>query len=176
MGFIPFILTPEQWRARHHNKLATGELRLMFAILEDAYFTIEKNAPQRTRREKNLFRETIRWFAARGDMRLFSFETICHCLGLDPEWLRGGIFRQFNVSADIASASVRERPQAIPAKALNHEHFDRYCVTCDARREVVRLKTEKTELGIVNLYRCLSCDHEFECVPHKNGMKSRKAA
>ncbi len=67
------------------------EKRLMLAVLEEAISCYQKNAPQKSRREKGLFRETVEWiFEEDGDWT-FSFENICEVVGYDPDYIRKGL-------------------------------------------------------------------------------------
>jgi hypothetical protein len=69
------------------------EKRLMLAILEDAIQCFRNNHSARCGRSKRLFDEVQRWILdARCDW-VFSFESICGVLGLDPEYIRKGLVR-----------------------------------------------------------------------------------
>jgi len=70
-----------------------GEKRLMLAVLEEAVGTFQRNLHAKSRRGQRLFRESAEWIASPDTTWMFSFESICHTLGLDPRYLRGGLER-----------------------------------------------------------------------------------
>jgi hypothetical protein len=82
------------------------EKRLMLAVLEDAVGTFQKYVNARDRRAQALFAETEDWFASADDEWPYSFVNICNALGLEADFLRGGLWRwrdrQRTVSPDSA--------------------------------------------------------------------------
>ena len=71
---------------------AIGERRLLLAILEDAIRCFQTYLFARETRGRVLFREAEQWLASE-DRDLFSFETICEVLGIDPQQVRRGLHR-----------------------------------------------------------------------------------
>src|SRR6266851_10492325 len=69
------------------------ECRLLWAVLENAVETYMKNATATSRRGKRLFREAEEWIMQDDPTWLCSFVSICHILGLDPDYLRMGLKR-----------------------------------------------------------------------------------
>ena len=75
-------------------KLATvcPETALMYAVLEDAFLCYQKRFhgharfPQRTRAVED-------WFFSDDSRRLFSFLSVCHVLGLEPQYIRNKLRR-----------------------------------------------------------------------------------
>lgn len=113
--FEPDILLPSQFFATIRRQVSrkTGECQLMAAVLDDAVTCFQKYVLARSRRERRLFEEAQEWLmrpskaAAVGDRPTFSFEYICEVLGLDPDYLRGGLkrWRQQALLRAAASAS-----------------------------------------------------------------------
>jgi hypothetical protein len=67
---------------------ASGERRLLLAVLEDGIRTFLKHAQATHGRGFNLRREAFVWLTA-GDRRdVFAFENICEALGIDASRLR----------------------------------------------------------------------------------------
>jgi hypothetical protein len=64
----------------------SGEIRLFFAILEDALRCYVRARNCRTRRAE--FLDARSWFKTRGVPHVFSFESVCAYLNIEPEWLR----------------------------------------------------------------------------------------
>ena len=86
----PDILLPVQFADHDTNQ---GEKRLMLAVLEEAVATFQRNTHAKTRRGQRLFREAEEWIQSEDVSWTFAFENVCHTLGLDPEYLRGGLER-----------------------------------------------------------------------------------
>jgi hypothetical protein len=86
----PETLLPVQFADQRTKQ---GEKRLMLAVLEKAIGTLQRNLHAKTSRGRRQFREAEEWIVSPDTSWMFSFETICHTLGLDPEYLRGGLER-----------------------------------------------------------------------------------
>ncbi len=65
-----------------------GVRRLMRAMLKDTLRCYRAYADAKTLRGQRLFREAEYWVHARESSWLFSFENVCHVLGIDSEYLR----------------------------------------------------------------------------------------
>ena len=76
---------------------ASGERRLMLAVLEDSIRTVllarRTGVPR-----KRLLRE-LAWLQSTSQTEPFAFESICDVLGLDPSYLRGRLVRGVFVPA-----------------------------------------------------------------------------
>jgi len=71
-----------------------GEYYLLIAMLKDAIKCVQKHAGARGKRERQLYEEAARWIMGEGDTDVtFSFEQVCGVLGLDPDYIRGGLQR-----------------------------------------------------------------------------------
>ena len=86
----PEILLPVQFANHDTNR---AEKRLMLAVLEEAVLTFQRHLHAKTRRGQGLFREADEWIRSADTSWTFAFESVCHTLGLDPEYLRGGLDR-----------------------------------------------------------------------------------
>jgi hypothetical protein len=65
--------------------------RLMMAVLEDALRCFQNNAEAKSGPRKRLFAEAEEWLCGEGGDGPFSFETVCETLGIEPQFLRGGL-------------------------------------------------------------------------------------
>lgn len=90
----PEILLPSQFydRFRGHGILE-GERRLMVAILEDAVACYQKYAGATKPRGRRLFQEAAQWFLEEEPSWVFSFESICTVLSINPEYFRNSLER-----------------------------------------------------------------------------------
>jgi len=90
--FTPDTLLPSQYFDRLRCRTEyDGERRLMLAILEDAIDVYRKQAGARDRKRQQLFLDAEAWIEDTDPTWIFSFETICNALGLEPEYLRAGL-------------------------------------------------------------------------------------
>jgi hypothetical protein len=69
------------------------EADLMRAVLEDAVQCIRVGLHTTGRRQQRTAREAERWFESEEEAWPFSFLNICTVLGLNPEYIRGGLRR-----------------------------------------------------------------------------------
>jgi hypothetical protein len=67
---------------------ASGERRLLLAVLEDGIRTLLKNARATHGRGFNLRGEALTWLLTNDRSDVFSFESICETLGIDASRLR----------------------------------------------------------------------------------------
>jgi len=86
----PVVLLPAQLEGHDEQR---GEKRLMFAIVEEAISTYQRYAGSNRRRGQRLFREVEEWFRSTDTTWTFAFQSICHAVGLDANYLRQGLER-----------------------------------------------------------------------------------
>jgi hypothetical protein len=67
------------------------EKDLLLAILEDAIHTYRKYGRAHDPEGKKQFRETEEWIMEGGNDWVFSFNNVCEYLGLNPDYVRGGL-------------------------------------------------------------------------------------
>jgi len=91
----PDIILPSQYFGviRGCGQL-TPEQKLMLAVLESAVHDFQRYRLATGRRGKRIFREAYEWLTSREETVIFSFVVICHAVGIDPDYIRTGLFRQ----------------------------------------------------------------------------------
>ena len=90
--FEPDSLLPSQYADRTRGRRELDpDRRLMLAVLETAVNDYFKSAGASDRERLALFREVEEWVESRDPRWLFSFENICDVLGLDADYVRGGL-------------------------------------------------------------------------------------
>lgn len=77
---------------RRKSSLAP-ERTLMLAILEDAVRCFQDNVSARDEKGKKLFDEAEEWFLETNGDWIFSFESVCEVLGLEPRYVRQGLLQ-----------------------------------------------------------------------------------
>ena len=85
------------------------ERRLRLAVLEDAIRYVQRYLHATDKHGRALYEDAVDWFGSpdRGDP--FAFENVCDALGLDPDYIRGGLRRWRDTEARRPSGS-RPRP------------------------------------------------------------------
>ena len=110
-------MLPSQFLLPDENGVSGGERKLMAALLSDgieAYIhqavsqLMERDNPLRKSRAKL---DACEWVEAKDESYVFSFDNVCECLGIDPEYLRIGLYRYIEAvptmkAGDPASNSV----------------------------------------------------------------------
>lgn len=90
--FQPDTLLPEQYLDTFRRKLhLEPEKKLLLAILEDAIACYQKYFFARDIKGKTLFHEAREWVEGPGGIGVFSFDSVCDALGLNPDYLRRGL-------------------------------------------------------------------------------------
>ena len=91
--FQPDTILPLQFSDMHRrNVYVQSEKRLMLAVLEDAVGCFQKYHSVQDKNGKKIFQEADEWFRRKGRDWLFSFETICETLAMNPDYLLWGLF------------------------------------------------------------------------------------
>ena len=107
-GLEPETILPSQFFDRVQvDASLQPEKRLMLAVLEDAVGTFQKYVTAPTRRGQRLFTEAEEWFASRATDWPFEFENICAALGLEPGFLRKGLWRWRDAQRGPAPTSAK---------------------------------------------------------------------
>jgi hypothetical protein len=106
--FQPDTLLASQYFDRVRRRAGRGgEWALMVAILEDAVSVYLKHAAATELHNIRLFEEAEEWVEAHEPTWVFSFDSICDQLGVDADYVRGGL------RAAKARARRVERPVTI---------------------------------------------------------------
>jgi hypothetical protein len=110
---VPDIITPEQFYDSHHDDSAIAPVkRLMMAVLEDALRCFQNNSSAKSGPRRRLFAEAEQWLCGEAGDGPFSFDTVCETLGIEPEFLRGGL-RQWR-DQQLAGLSARRLARRSP--------------------------------------------------------------
>jgi hypothetical protein len=80
-------LAEQFFESRGSQVKACPETALMYAVLEDAFLCFHKQFETENRLVERT-REAEEWFFSDDSHWLFSFVSVCHVLGLEPEYVR----------------------------------------------------------------------------------------
>lgn len=90
----PDVMTPEQFFGLlRQRSWQDGERRLMAAVLQDGIENFQKYAFAQDALGRELFDVERSWLVDEDDRALFSFNTVCEVLDIDPDYLRSGMLR-----------------------------------------------------------------------------------
>ncbi len=67
------------------------ESRLMLAVLSDALVTFQRGLDSHVPERRKRFCEVDQWISESNTEWPFSFESICHTLHIDPDYIRTGL-------------------------------------------------------------------------------------
>jgi hypothetical protein len=112
---VPDVITPEQfYDSRHDDGAIAPVKRLMMAVLEDALRCFQNNSNAATGPRKRLFAEAEQWLCGETGDGPFSFDTVCETLGIEPDFLRGGL-RQWRAQqlAGVARRRLARRSPVV---------------------------------------------------------------
>jgi hypothetical protein len=70
---------------------ASPRNRLMLAVLEEALVTFQRGLNSPKAEQRRQFHEVDRWVASEDTDWPFSFENVCSCLQIDPDYVRLGL-------------------------------------------------------------------------------------
>lgn len=116
------ILAPQFFATlRRQAPSKRGEWQLIIAVLEDAINCFQKYFLARDNQGRRLFRDAYEWIMvsqrphapSRGNDDVgFTFEYICEVLGLEPDYLRGGLerWREQQLARGIAGIQAPPKP------------------------------------------------------------------
>lgn len=110
--FQPDTLLPVQYFENFRRKtLLEPEKRLMLAVLEDAVACFQDNLVAPSVKNQRLFQDTEAWITEADGDWVFSFESVCESLGINPEYVRRGLLRwkQKNLSKDAEGVWERKK-------------------------------------------------------------------
>jgi hypothetical protein len=94
MRFEPDVLVSHAHLANcRPNPNLQPEKRLMLAVLEDAFYCLQKFSLARNSRGKKAFHEAENWLSTDRQDWPFSFSNVCDALGFEANYIRYGLLR-----------------------------------------------------------------------------------
>lgn len=90
--FQPDVVLPSQFSSRDNSGLAGGERKLMAALLSDGVEAYVSSVVSGRKRDGK-YQEICAWVETKDYAYVFSFDNVCECLGIDPDYLRLGLAR-----------------------------------------------------------------------------------
>ena len=91
--FEPDTLASHRYQKVFESRQISPEKRLILAILDDAVQSFIATVKPRNPKELRDFEEAQMWIMEADSDWIFSFDSICNQLGLDPDYLRSGLLK-----------------------------------------------------------------------------------
>ena len=94
---------------------ASPRNRLMLAVLEEALVSFQRGLNSPRAEQRRQFHEVDRWVASEDTDWPFSFENVCGCLRIDPDYIRMGLssLKHDALSSGSSTKSPRLRRERI---------------------------------------------------------------
>ncbi len=90
--FQPDTLMSDEYFANYRRKIPLEpEKTLLLAVLEDGVRTFQDNIFAETGKKRVLLDEAREWLFTDGFEHVFSFNSVCTSLGIDPGYIRRGL-------------------------------------------------------------------------------------
>lgn len=118
-------LAPERYREVFHSRQIAPEKRLLIAVLDDAVQAFLAGIRPRKSRDLRHFQEAEEWIMDLSGNWVFSFDSICNLLGLDPAYLRSGL--------EKLKAEARAEQRPCPFRNIRSSHTGTSSVRAIAR-------------------------------------------
>ena len=109
--FRPTTLLPHYLENCSPGRNGDSAKRLMMAILDEGLKDFEENVLTEQRSERSLYRQAKDWIFDESEEWLFSFNSICRCLGFDPNYLRSELLRTSARKLRISRLTATSRRQ-----------------------------------------------------------------
>jgi hypothetical protein len=105
----PDVLLVHEYLHVYQSSFAqTPEMKLMAAVLKDAIDCYLKSLSAKPRRGKKRSNEAEQWFFSEDEDWLYSFQSVCDMLKLDPDYIRRTLLRHKQEHAAKASSLVAD--------------------------------------------------------------------
>jgi hypothetical protein len=105
------LLVNEYLHVYQSNLSQTPEMKLVAAVLKDGIDSYIKHLSAKPRRKK-FSNEAEEWFFSKDEDRLFSFESVCGILKIQPGYIRRCLLRYKEEHARLKQASGKPYPDA----------------------------------------------------------------
>ena len=92
--FQPDALITDEFFGNYRRRISLEpEKALLLAVLEDGIRSFQENLLVESGKKRALFEEAREWIFIEDSDRIFSFNSICSGLGMNPQYIRRGLRR-----------------------------------------------------------------------------------
>jgi len=116
--FQPDTLMSDEYFANYRRRIPLEpEKALLLAVLEDGVRTFQDNIFTENGKKRALLDEAREWLFTDGFEHVFSFNSVCSSLGLDPGYLRRGL-KRWEEHARAATRKKQRVSQSAPERLV----------------------------------------------------------
>lgn len=116
--FQPDTLMSDEYFANYRRRIPLEpEKALLLAVLEDGVRTFQDNIFAETGKKRALLDEAREWLFTDDFEHVFSFNSVCSSLGLDPGYIRRGL-KRWEEHARAATRKKQSGSQAGPERLV----------------------------------------------------------
>src|ERR671921_3047392 len=116
--FQPDTLMSDEYFANYRRRIPLEpEKALLLAVLEDGVRTFQDNIFAETGKKRALLDEAREWLFTDGLEHVFSFNSVCSSLGLDPGYIRRGL-KRWEEHSRAATRKKQRVPQTAPERLV----------------------------------------------------------
>ena len=116
--FQPDTLMSDEYFANYRRRIPLEpEKALLLAVLEDGIRTFQDNIFSETGKKRALLDEAREWLFTEGFEHVFSFNSVCSSLGLDPGYIRRGL-KRWEEHARAATRKSQPPSQGAPERMV----------------------------------------------------------
>jgi hypothetical protein len=116
--FQPDTLMSDEYFANYRRRIPLEpEKALLLAILEDGVRTFQDNLFAEAGKKRALLDEAREWLFSDGFEHVFSFNSVCSSLGLDPGYIRRGL-KRWEEHARAATRKKQGASQGAPERLV----------------------------------------------------------
>lgn len=116
--FQPDTLMSDEYFANYRRRIPLEpEKTLLLAVLEDGVRTFQDNIFAETGKKRVLLDEAREWLFTDGVEHVFSFNSVCTSLGIDPGYIRRGL-KRWEEHTRAATRKKQRASQAAPERLV----------------------------------------------------------
>jgi hypothetical protein len=116
--FQPDTLMSDEYFANYRRRIPLEpEKTLLLAVLEDGVRTFQDNIFAETGKKRVLLDEAREWLFTDGLEHVFSFNSVCSLLGIDPGYIRRGL-KRWEEHTRAATRKKQRASQAAPERLV----------------------------------------------------------
>lgn len=116
--FQPDTLMSDEYFANYRRRIPLEpEKTLLLAVLEDGVRTFQDNIYAETGKKRVLLDEAREWLFSDGFEHVFSFNSVCSSLGIDPGYIRRGL-KRWEEHTRAATRNKQRVSQAAPERLV----------------------------------------------------------
>ena len=116
--FQPDTLMSDEYFANYRRRIPLEpEKALLLAVLEDGVRTFQDNIFAESGKKRALLDEAREWLFTHGDEHVFSFDSVCSSLGIEPGYIRRGL-KRWEEQTGAAARKKHRASQAGPERLV----------------------------------------------------------